>query len=89
MVTAELMASETAVAITVSDSGPGIPPGLAEHIFTDGYTTKPAEAQRHRGLGLALVHRLVHRAQGTITVEGSTFRVRLPVGSPGRVEVGA
>ena len=88
-VTVGLVSGEDGVAITVSDSGPGVPPGVAAQIFADGFTTKPAEGARHRGLGLALVHRLVHRAHGTISVEGSTFAVRLPVAAPGRVEVGA
>jgi two-component system CitB family sensor kinase len=88
-VTVALAAGDREVSIVVSDSGPGIPLGLAEQIFTDGYTTKPADGQRHRGLGLALVHRLVRRARGTITVEGSTFTVRLPVAVAPTLEVGA
>jgi two-component system, CitB family, sensor kinase len=88
-VTVGLVSDEDGVAITVSDSGPGVAPAVATQIFADGFTTKPAEGTRHRGLGLALVHRLVRRANGTISVEGSTFTVRLPVASPGRVEVGA
>ena len=68
-----------------------MPAELEQAIFTDGFTTKPDEGQRHRGLGLALVHRLVHRAGGTIAIERSdatTFTVQLPADRPGPVEVG-
>ncbi|MGH2883450.1 MAG: sensor histidine kinase, partial [Solirubrobacteraceae bacterium] len=69
------------VRIEVSDTGPGVPKELAGRIFTDGFTTKPSDGGRHRGIGLALVHRLVRRAGGTITVDSSrptTFTVVLP-----------
>ena len=65
----------------MTDNGPGIPPGSAESIFQDGYTTKNGRGGVHRGLGLALVHRLVQRLHGTITVtEGPApvFSVHLP-----------
>jgi len=74
--------------LRVSDTGPGIPEGLEEAVFVDGFTTKPARRGIHRGVGLALVHRLVARAGGTVTVvssaQGAVFDVRLPVavGSP-------
>jgi two-component system CitB family sensor kinase len=69
------------ITVTVTDNGPGIPPGSAETIFQDGYTTKAARGLLRRGLGLALVHRLVQRLDGTITVtEGPApvFSVYLP-----------
>jgi len=69
------------VLIDVRDTGPGIPDG--QDVFADGFTTKPPrEGGVHRGLGLALVRRLVVRAGGDIHVEsdgGATFRVRVPV----------
>jgi two-component system CitB family sensor kinase len=80
------------VTIEVSDSGPGVPQELEQAIFTDGYTTKEGESGRHHGIGLALVHRLVHRAAGTITVDCSvstTFTVVLPLAARQDVEVGA
>ena len=78
--------------IEVADSGPGMPDELASQIFTDGFTTKAAAGRRHHGIGLALVHRLVHRAGGTITVDcagATTFTVRLPTAQRGGVEVSA
>jgi two-component system, CitB family, sensor kinase len=69
------------IALSVSDSGPGIPPGSLETIFQDGYSTKPQTDVLRRGLGLALVHRLVQRLGGRIQVTegpGAMFTVSLP-----------
>lgn len=60
---------------------PGVAPELCEQIFHDGFTTKSARGKMRRGLGLALVHRLVTRAGGKITVTpgaGGRFDVRIP-----------
>ncbi|MGH2907871.1 MAG: ATP-binding protein [Solirubrobacteraceae bacterium] len=68
--------------IEVSDTGTGIPDEVVGEIFTDGFTTKPTRPDRPRGIGLALVHRLVHSAGGHIEVEfpGRTvFTVHLPL----------
>lgn len=89
-VTVRLNACEETVSIQVSDTGPGVPIELAGRIFTDGFTTKSPDGRRHRGIGLALVHRLVSRAGGTITVDSSgatTFTVTLP--STQRIKAGA
>jgi two-component system, CitB family, sensor kinase len=80
-VTVRLAAGDQDMTIEVSDTGPGVPNELARRIFTDGFTTKSPDEERHRGIGLALVHRLVHRAGGTITVDctgATTFTVVLP-----------
>jgi two-component system CitB family sensor kinase len=69
------------VHIVVVDSGPGIAATDLDRIFQDGYSTKTADKGARRGLGLALVHRIVHRAGGTIKVlpgPGGRFDVRLP-----------
>jgi two-component system CitB family sensor kinase len=73
------------VRIVVVDNGPGIAEPDPEHIFQDGYTTKTGDHGTRRGLGLALVHRIVHRAGGSIAVTpgpGARFEVRLPAQSP-------
>src|SRR4051794_1490882 len=65
--------------IEVSDNGAGVQ--HIDRVFTDGYTTKPPRDGAPRGLGLALVHRLVVRNQGQIVVTnngGASFRVTLP-----------
>ena len=87
-----IVQDEEAICVRVTDNGPGIPPGSAEWIFQDGYTTKDGRGAVHRGLGLALVHRLVQRLHGTITVtEGPApmFFVHLPsTSSPAPAETG-
>lgn len=71
--------------IRVQDSGPGIPPQVAQEIFVDGFTTKVATgSSRRRGLGLALVHQEVTRRGGRIEVtndHGAVLTVRLPLAS--------
>lgn len=76
--------AEQGVEITVSDDGPGVPPELRERIFQTGVTTKaPAKGPHGRGIGLALVARIVERRGGKITLDeppggGAVFRVALP-----------
>ena len=67
--------------ITVTDTGPGIPAQGLEEVFVDGFSTKPPRGAMRRGVGLALVHRLVTRVGGTITASspgGARFDVSLP-----------
>ena len=68
--------------VLVTDNGPGLPPGAGEEIFRDGYSTKTTQLpSRQRGLGLALIQRMVTRMGGTIEVSegpGARFRVQLP-----------
>lgn len=69
------------VAITVTDTGSGIPSSNLEKIFDPFFTTK--EVGKGTGLGLAAVRGLVRSHEGAITVEsklgqGSTFSVYLP-----------
>lgn len=88
-VTVELL-NEAEISIVVWDNGPGIPSEIVDEIFVDGYTTKSPRGQSSRGLGLALIQRLVRRAEGTITVSGShggaRFEIRLPSPTPRPVE---
>jgi two-component system CitB family sensor kinase len=66
--------------IEVADNGPGVAdPTL---VFVDGYTTKPSTPDQPRGVGLALVQKLVRRDGGDITVlndGGAVFTVSLPI----------
>ncbi|MDQ2751270.1 MAG: sensor histidine kinase [Actinomycetota bacterium] len=76
------LANDEGIRISVSDNGPGIAPDTVDAIFMDGYSTKSSRGQARRGLGLALVQRLVRRAGGVITVsseEGARFEVSIPV----------
>lgn len=78
-----------AVRLRVQDTGPGIPGGHLDHVFVDGFSTKPPRDGMHRGIGLALVHRLVARSGGSVAVrsaDGAVFDVELPM--PSRRPVG-
>jgi len=69
------------LALTVADSGGGIPPELMPKLFETRFTTKPAG--EGTGLGLAIVRRFVAGARGAILVstepgQGACFTVFLP-----------
>lgn len=75
------LSDEDYISILVTDNGPGVSPQDAEKVFEDGYSTKETVQGARRGIGLAIVKRLVHRAGGVIDVEpgaGGHFEVRLP-----------
>lgn len=80
-VTVQLSDTDDEIRVVVTDDGPGVPEELLSEIFTDGYSTKPARGERHRGIGLALVKRLVRRAGGHVHASpgpGGHFEVVLP-----------
>jgi signal transduction histidine kinase len=65
--------------LTISDTGPGIPPEIRDKIFNLYFTTKEAGS----GMGLAMTFRAVQLHSGTIDVtgelgQGTTFRLRFP-----------
>lgn len=69
------------IALTVSDTGPGISPAVANRLFEPFATTK--EPGEGTGLGLAVCRGIVESAGGTIALdsavkEGASFVVRLP-----------
>ncbi|MGO4585610.1 ATP-binding protein [Arthrobacter sp. 2RAF6] len=67
--------------ICVTDNGPGVPAELVGTITADGFTTKEPRPGMRRGIGLALVSRIVHRAGGTMDVfpgPGGRFEIWLP-----------
>ncbi|GAA5189599.1 sensor histidine kinase [Arthrobacter gyeryongensis] len=69
------------VFIAVRDNGPGVPAEKIDQVVVDGYSTKDPRPGMRRGIGLALVRRIVHRAQGTLDVfpgPGGNFEVWLP-----------
>lgn len=76
------------VALTVSDTGAGIPPEHLAHIFDRYWQARRSSAKRGAGLGLAISRGIVEAHGGRITVEssvgeGSTFRFTLPASEEG------
>ena len=71
------------VELAVRDSGPGIPSHIMERMFEPFYTTK--EVGKGSGMGLAMVHGIVHDHGGHILIdsalgEGTAIRVMFPRG---------
>jgi PAS domain S-box-containing protein len=70
------------LALTVSDTGAGIPREIIDKIFEPYFTTKGLG--EGTGMGLAMVHGIVENYGGKITVEstpgqGTSFAIYLPV----------
>ena len=68
-----------AVALRVTDDGPGIPPDVRDRLFTPFFTTKPGGS----GLGLPVVHRAIEAHRGVVFVDsnqggGTRFTAVLP-----------
>jgi signal transduction histidine kinase/purine-cytosine permease-like protein len=68
-----------AVELTVTDTGPGLPIGARDKIFSPLFSTKAFGV----GLGLPLVKRIVEAHRGSIAVDseigaGTVVRIRLP-----------
>ncbi len=74
------------VMLTVADSGPGVPEGVARQIFTPFFTTK--DPGHGTGLGLSVSFRIVEGHGGSLSAGrdpegGAQFIMRLPVrGAP-------
>ncbi|MCG3137963.1 MAG: Sensor protein ZraS [Phycisphaerae bacterium] len=52
------------IALSISDSGPGVPPEIMERIFNPFFTTK----DRGTGMGLSIVHRVMDDHGGCVRV---------------------
>ena len=87
-VTVEIVEGAQSISVVVTDNGPGVDPELVPRIFQDGYTTKFGPGGRLRGLGLALVYRMVTRLHGSVDVgpaageTGARFSVTIPHAEP-------
>jgi two-component system NtrC family sensor kinase len=78
----ETIQKKQVLAISISDTGSGIPKDHVKKIFEPFFTTK--EPGKGTGLGLSIVHGILQDIGGSIDVTskvsvGSTFTVRLPV----------
>ena len=67
--------------IRITDSGPGIPESVQQHVFDLFYTTKPEG--KGTGLGLPICRRIMKRLGGSLWFEsqpdmGTTFHISLP-----------
>jgi len=76
------------VEISVSDTGSGISEFILKKIFDPFFTTK--EIINGSGMGLSIVHGIVHQHKGHILIEtepgcGTNFRLLFPLGVDGAV----
>jgi signal transduction histidine kinase len=66
------LAQPNSVKVSVSDTGPGIPPEFHLEVFDDFFRLPGTEAQEGMGLGLAIARRLVQAMGGKIWIESDT-----------------
>jgi two-component system sensor histidine kinase BaeS len=76
--------SPDSIALTVTDDGPGFPPGAVGRVFERFYRADPARSGSGSGLGLAIVRELAQAHGGTAHAEnvaphGARVGVILPV----------
>jgi signal transduction histidine kinase len=74
------MNGRSSAVISISDSGPGIPPDRIDEIFEPFFTTK----QQGMGIGLSIARTIVQAHKGRIWAEnvaggGAVFRLSLPL----------
>ena len=72
------------VAARVADQGAGIPPEVRARLFAEPFFTTKV---RHRGLGLAIVYRVLHAHRGGLVIEsapgrGTAVEVVIPTAGP-------
>jgi two-component system, LuxR family, sensor kinase FixL len=78
-VSAEMLAAEGAVRVSVADTGPGLPPRVAERLFQPFTSTK----ENGMGVGLSICRSIIEGLGGRIRAEanpegGTTFHFTLP-----------
>lgn len=89
VVEVELLQDNSTLHITVADSGDGVAPDVADHIFTEGVSTKPqSDIPGGRGIGLALSRQIARALDGDIRLSsagdsaaelsGAEFIARMP-----------
>ena len=89
-VTTRVTVRDDMAVITVSDTGPGIPPDNLKDVFSRFYSERPGQVfGSHSGLGLAISKQIVEAHRGRIfaqnltdgggNVTGACFTVELPI----------
>jgi len=77
--------SARGIALSVTDDGPGFPPGEVERAFQRFYRGDPSRSGTGTGLGLAISRGFIEAMQGTIVAgnrddrRGAVFTIRLPI----------
>ena len=71
------------IRVKVHDNGSGIPKNSIDHIFDPYFTTREFAKAKGSGLGLSIVHSIIQKHHGLITVDsdegkGTTFTIFLP-----------
>ena len=79
-----LSGMERNIKILLSDNGVGIDKEDLKHIFERLYKCDKGRSEKGSGLGLSIVHQLVAKLNGTITVEsilgkGTVFILLFPL----------
>ncbi|UCD84150.1 MAG: HAMP domain-containing protein [Deltaproteobacteria bacterium] len=82
VVSARINGENKSIAVSLRDSGYGIPADKIQSIFEPFFTTKGRQGS---GLGLAVCYGIISRHGGTIDVEsevgkGTVFTIKLPIG---------
>ncbi|MEM1253945.1 MAG: PAS domain S-box protein [Cyanobacteria bacterium P01_H01_bin.21] len=74
---------QPAVAIAISDNGPGVSQQASDYLFNPFFTTKPVG--KGTGLGLSISYQIITETHGgtitydTIPGQGTTFTITLPI----------
>jgi signal transduction histidine kinase/DNA-binding response OmpR family regulator len=84
MISVEAEVEDQRLAISVIDSGRGIPEDQQDKVFLPFYQASPEDRDKGRGLGLAICKKLAESMGGTMALksapgEGSTFTLYLPL----------
>ncbi len=74
---------ENEIAVSIIDSGKGIPPDVLPHIFKPFYTTKPKG--EGTGLGLDICKKIIDKHQGRIEVQSEPGRTCFTVYLPKKI----
>ena len=85
LITVKTAMHKNTVQIDIQDNGSGIDPSHLDKLFDPFFTTKPVG--EGTGLGLAISYGIIQDHDGEIEVNselgvGTTFTIRLPVGTP-------